>query len=245
MTKSSPEQPQQSVPAIPRHLALIPDGNRRWARSHNLPVLMGHRRVMEQVFPALVTQALESGIQFFTLWGFSTENWSRDQQEVDGLFHLFDLFFSAHGQRLHQQGIRIIALGRRDNLSAKLLRIITKWEKTTQGNTAMQLNIAFNYGGQDEIIRATQKILTAHPNLPPADFTPELLAAHLDTGPTHIPDPDLIIRTSGEQRLSGFFSWQAAYAELYFSPKPMPDWTPADLLDALADYSSRQRRYGH
>ncbi len=224
-----------------QHIALIPDGNRRWAKAHNLPALMGHRRVVEKVFPELVKKALALRIPYLTIWGFSTENWHRSEEEVDGLFQLFDLFFNQYGQDLHQQGVRIVCLGREDNLSEKFRTIINKWEEITKDNQKLQLNIAFNYGGQDEIVRAVNKII-ADPTV--KKVTPDSFSLYLDTAPTHIPAPDLIIRTSGEQRLSGFLSWQSAYSELYFSDKPMPDWTAADLELAIADYQRRQRRYG-
>ena len=225
-----------------QHIALIPDGNRRWAKAHNLPVLMGHRRVVEKVFPDLVKKALELHLPYFTIWGFSTENWSRSQEEVEGLFQLFNFFFDTYGQQLHQQGVRLVRLGRVDDLSPAFNQLIEKWVATTKDNQALQLNIAFNYGGRDEIIRAVNQILAQNP--PPASITEVDFAPYLDTAATKIPDPDLIIRTSGEKRLSGLFSWQSAYSELYFSDKQMPDWQASDLEDAINDYYHRQRRYG-
>lgn len=226
---------------LPLHVALIPDGNRRWAKSHNLPTLMGHRQVMEKVFPTLVTQALNSGLKYFTIWGFSTENWHRSEDEVNGLFTLGKLFFQNYGQKFKEQGIRLVVIGRRDNISAEFNQIIEHWQEATESNTKMQLTIAFNYGGRDEIVRAINKIL-AQGNV--HEVGEDTFANYLDTSVTDMPDPDLIIRTSGEQRLSGFMSWQSAYSELYFSQKTMPDWTADDLLAALADYAHRERRYG-
>ncbi|MDO5561456.1 MAG: polyprenyl diphosphate synthase [bacterium] len=226
---------------IPNHLVLIPDGNRRWARAHNLPAVMGHRQVVEKVFPKLVKKAITMGISYFTIWGFSTENWQRSQEEIDGLLQLFDLFFDQYGQRLDEQDVRIVCIGRRDNLEASLLKKITTWEEKTKNNKKMQLTIAFNYGGRDEIVRAINKILSENKlkQIDEANF-----AQYLDTAVTAMPDPDLIIRTSGEQRLSGLMSWQAAYSELYFSQKTMPEWTEKDLEIAIDDFQQRERRYG-
>lgn len=225
-----------------QHLALIPDGDRRWAKAHNLPVLAGHQQVLEKVFPDLVKKALLLEIPFFTIWGFSTENWSRNQTEVEGLFKLFDLFFNQYGDSLHQQGVKIVHLGRTDNLAPRFTKVIDKWSAITRNNQKLQLNIAFNYGGRDEIIRAVNQFLVQKKD--DSQITEENLAQFLDTGKNNIPDPDLIIRTSGEKRLSGLFSWQSAYSELYFSDKPMPDWSGEDLELAVQDYYHRQRRYG-
>ncbi len=223
------------------HLALIPDGNRRWAKAHNLPVLMGHRRVMEKVFPALVKKCLDLEIKYFTIWGFSTENWSRSQEEVEGLFKLFNLFFEKFGQKLLKEGVRITFIGKREGLDERFNQIINRWSELTQANEKLVLNIAFNYGGHDEIIRAINQILNESNQkvITEDDFT-----NYLDTSRNGLPAPDLIIRTSGEQRLSGFMSWQSAYSELYFSQKMMPDWNEEDLQIAFDDFHARQRRFG-
>jgi undecaprenyl diphosphate synthase len=224
-----------------KHLALIPDGNRRWAKAHGLPVLEGHRRVMEKVFPTLITKAQELGLPYFTIWGFSTENWQRSQEEVSGLMSLFKLFFEQHGQKLKRDGVRLLFIGRRDNLDPELIEIINRWSELTKTNTKLNLTIAGNYGGRDEIVRAVNTILERGEYSEIGEAT---LAAHLDTSIFDLPDPDLIIRTSGEKRLSGFMSWQSAYSELYFSDKFMPDWTGDDLAAAVTDFTSRTRRYG-
>lgn len=225
-----------------QHLALIPDGDRRWAKAHHLPVLAGHRQVLEKVFPDLIKKALFLEIPFFTIWGFSTENWHRNQSEVEGLFKLFDLFFSQYGKILHQQGVKIVHLGRTDNLAPHFIEVINQWSEITKNNQRLQLNIAFNYGGHDEIVRAVNQFLAQRQD--GSQISEEILAQFLDTGKNNIPDPDLIIRTSGEKRLSGLFSWQTAYSELYFSDKQMPDWSGEDLELAVQDYYHRQRRYG-
>lgn len=222
------------------HLALIPDGNRRWAKQRGLPPVAGHQQVVETTLPALVRKALELKIDYFTIWGFSTENWDRSQQEVAGLMKLMELFFDRYAQKLDQQQVRINFIGRRDNLDPKLVAQFEKWEQKTCQHQRLVLTIAFNYGGHDELLRAVnQLIATGQHTIDGAQ-----LAAALDTGKLDLPDPDFIIRTSGEERLSGFMSWQAAYSELYFSDKLMPDWTGDDLVAALADFQRRQRRYG-
>lgn len=224
-----------------KHLALIPDGNRRWAKAQGLPALMGHKRVVEKVFPELVETVLTLKIPYFTIWGFSTENWQRSDEEVDGLFQLGKMFLEGYGEKLHSQGVKITIIGRRDNISAEFNQLIEKWEEKTENNQALQLIIAFNYGGRDEIVRAVNKIL-ARGKI--KEVGEKSFSDYLDTSITDIPDPDLVIRTSGEQRLSGFMSWQSAYSELYFSAKTMPEWTKKDLLIALDDYQERERRYG-
>jgi undecaprenyl diphosphate synthase len=219
-----------------KHVALIPDGNRRWAKAKGLPILEGHRRVMEQVFPTLIDEALALHLPYLTIWGFSTENWQRGEEEVDGLMKLFRLFFEHHGVSLKKKGVRLTFIGRRDNLSPELNEIIERWSEETEGNNQLVLTIAGNYGGRDELVRAVNKILQTESG---REVGEETLAAYLDTSIFNIPDPDLIIRTSGEQRLSGFMSWQSAYSELYFSEKLMPDWTRADLREAVDDFYRR------
>ena len=224
-----------------RHIALIPDGNRRWARQHNLPVLAGHRQVIEHVFPALVSKMIDLQIPYFTLWAFSTENWQRQAAEVDGLMQLFFQSFQHYGQQLHDQNVRLSFIGRRDNLSPALTQAISDWTATTSNNTGLTLTLAFNYGGRDDILRAVNLLLSRGEY---SEVGPEVFADHLDTSILDLPDPDLIIRPGGEQRLSGFMSWQSAYSELFFDEKLMPDFGPDDLLRAVDEYHSRQRRFG-
>ncbi len=223
------------------HLALIPDGNRRWAREHHLPVLAGHHRVVEKVFPELIEKALALQIKYFTIWAFSPENWQRDEQEVSGLLKIAHLFAPKFGEKLHQKGIRLTFMGRTDNLDPKLLHLIDEWTTRTANNQNLTLNIAFNYGGRDEIVRAVNRLLRQDDIKEIGEST---FANYLDTSIFNLPDPDLIIRTSGEKRLSGFMSWQSAYSELYFSQKLMPDWTGDDLQTAVDDFYARDRRYG-
>jgi undecaprenyl diphosphate synthase len=229
------------MPKTISHLALIPDGNRRWAKAHHLPALQGHRRVVEVVLPELVAQVITLKIPYFTVWGFSTDNWQRSQSEINGLFKLLKLFFSHHGQKLHQDGVRLIFIGRRDNLDPEISRLIEHWSEVTENNQVLTLTIAFNYGGRDEIARAVNRIL-AQGGL--SEVGESNFSKYLDTATYNLPDPDLIIRPGGEKRLSGFMSWQAAYAELFFDDKLMPDWNASDLKRALDDYHSRARRFG-
>jgi len=224
-----------------RHIALIPDGNRRWARSHGLPVVAGHQKVVDDVLPALVDKCLELEVEYFTVWCFSTENWGREKQEVDALLKLFGTFYDRFAAKIAQQGVRLTFMGRRDNLPEDLQQGIARWTAETANNDQMILNIAFNYGGHDDILRAINKILERREY---SEIGEEGLSNHLDTSINDIPNPDLIIRPGGEKRLSGFMSWQSAYSELYFCDKMMPDFGPDDLQAAVDDFHARQRRYG-
>ncbi len=224
-----------------RHIAIIPDGNRRWARQKGLPVYAGHQKVVRDVFPALVEKALELKLDYLTLWCFSTENWDRDQAEVDALLKLFDTFYDLFAAKIAQHGVRLTHLGRRDNLPEHLQQGIARWLADTCNNNRLTVNIAFNYGGRDDILRAVNKILERGAYY---EIGAQTLADHLDTSINDIPDPDLIIRPGGEKRLSGFMSWQSAYSELYFDDKMMPDFGPEDLQRAVDDFYSRQRRFG-
>ena len=224
-----------------RHIAIIPDGNRRWARAHGLPVLAGHQKVVSDVFPALVKKTISLAIPYLTLWVFSTENWHRDEAEVQGLMTLFEGFYDRFGRQLQEAGVRVSFIGRRDNLPDNLQTQISKWTAATSQNDRLTLTIALNYGGRDEIVRAINKLLASREY---SEIGEQTLSRYLDTSTLDLPDPDLIIRSGGEQRLSGFMSWQAAYSELYFADKYMPEFGPDDLQAAVDDFYSRQRRFG-
>ncbi len=224
-----------------KHIAIIPDGNRRWARAQGLSVLSGHKKVVDEVFPKLVEKAVELGIECLTLWVFSTENWGRDHDEVEGLMKLFVQFCDRANKELNKQGIRVSFIGRRDNLPEELQKKMTELISSTNQNNKMLVNIALNYGGRDEIVRAVNKILERGEY---SEIGEQTLSDYLDTSTLDLPDPDLIIRPGGEKRLSGFMSWQAAYSELYFSDKMMPEFGPDDLQAAVDDFYSRQRRFG-
>jgi undecaprenyl diphosphate synthase len=227
----------------PAHVAIIMDGNGRWAMARGLPRAEGHRRGVEAVRET-VRAAVELGVPYLTLFSFSSENWSRPSEEIDFLFGLFRRYIRRDVAELHSAGIRISVIGRRDGLPADVLGMIADAEKLTAGNTALQLIFAFNYGARDEIARAVGRIGRAvrDGQIDPEAIDETTVTRHLDTAA--FPDPDLIIRTSGEQRLSNFLLWQSAYAELVFVPVYWPDFGRATLAGALREYAGRSRRYG-
>ena len=224
----------------PQHVAIIMDGNGRWAASRGRPRAFGHRKGVEAVREA-VRNAGELGVRHLTLFSFSTENWNRPAAEVEALFELLRRFVSADLDRLHDEGVRVRILGRREGLSEELLNLIASVESRTAENEKFCLNIAFNYGGRDEIVRAARRAAQDHDGdlsrLTEADF-----AQYLDTA--GLPDPDLVIRTSGEHRISNFLLWQAAYAEFVFLDTLWPDFDKAAFEMAIAEYANRDRRYG-
>jgi undecaprenyl diphosphate synthase len=215
----------------PVHVALIADGNRRWAKVHHVPTSFGHERGAEAVERVVYT-ARDLGIQYFTVWGFSTENWSRAKEEIGSLMGLFERAISSYLDRAMKEKIRIVHLGRKDRFSDHLRAKLIDAEKMTEAFEGFTLCIALDYGGIDEIQRAH----TAAQR--------EDIVNHLDMARHKIPNIDLVIRTGGALRTSGFFPVSAAYAEWYFVSKMLPDFTPDDFKDALGDYASRQRRFG-
>ncbi|MDH6267946.1 undecaprenyl diphosphate synthase [Rhizobium sp. SG_E_25_P2] len=228
---------------IPRHVAIIMDGNGRWAQSRGLPRAMGHRKGVEAVREA-VRVAGDTGVGFLTLFAFSSENWTRPETEVNDLMGLLKAFIRRDLAELHGENVRIRIIGARDNLRGDILPLLIEAEETTKANTGLTLVIAFNYGARDEIARAARKLAeqVAAGVLRPDQIDAVALDAQLDT--QGIPDPDLVIRTSGEERLSNFLLWQAAYAELLFVPEYWPDFTRDVFYRALAVYAGRERRYG-
>ncbi len=227
----------------PDHVAIIMDGNGRWAKARGLPRTAGHRAGVEAV-RRVVRAAPDMNINWLTLYAFSSENWSRPRTEVNDLMGLLKTFIRRDLAELHEANVRIRIIGNRETLSDDLLALLLEAEKLTQENTALNLVIAFNYGARDEIARAARDIArrVEAGTLSEADITAELLDTMLDTA--GIPDPDLLIRTSGEQRLSNFLLWQAAYAELVFVPCYWPDFDEAELRRALDEFAGRERRYG-
>jgi len=221
---------------IPKHIAIIMDGNRRWARAHKLPVLEGHRRVANVVLEKLVEHGAKRGVQYITFWAFSTENWNRAADEVKGIMTILKKSIGYFGKRMHEKGVRLLVIGDLSRLEIQLQRSITSVVELTKHNKKITVVIALNYGGRDEIIRAIKQI--THPDT----ITEEIFSQLLDTH--GIPDPDLLIRTGGEQRLSGFLPWQSAYSELYFPEWYMPDFTPSRLDEAIEEFARRQRRFG-
>ncbi|AVA21468.1 isoprenyl transferase [Rhizobium sp. LEGMi198b] len=229
--------------AIPDHVAIIMDGNGRWANARSLPRTMGHRKGVEAVRET-VRAAGDVGIKYLTLFAFSSENWRRPETEVSDLLGLLKAFIRRDLAELHRQNVRIRVIGDRYNLRSDILPLLIEAEETTKDNTALTLVIAFNYGSRDEITRAFVSLAkdVETGRLRPQDIRPELIDARLDTA--GIPDPDLIIRTSGEERLSNFLLWQAAYSEFMFMPEYWPDFSRDLFFSALEKYAARDRRFG-
>lgn len=227
----------------PAHIAIIMDGNGRWAKARGLPRSLGHRAGVEAL-RRTVEAVAELGIPWLTLYAFSSENWSRPAEEVSDLMGLLKLFIRRDLARLHEQGVRVRVIGARDGLSADVAALIDEAETVTRGNGRLNLVIAFNYGGRDEIVRAARRLAAAAASgaITPAAIDETAFASRLDTA--GIPDPDLVIRTSGEMRLSNFLPWQTAYAELVFQPCLWPDFTKQHLVEAIAEYATRERRFG-
>ncbi len=228
---------------VPRHVGIIMDGNGRWAAARGLPRAEGHRRGVEAL-RRTVRAAADLGISVLTIFSFSSENWSRPPAEVRDLLGLLRRFIRHDLADLHRSNVRVRVIGERENLDPEIRRLLEEAEELTRGNAQLTLVVAFNYGGRQEIARAAQRIATetAAGRLAPQAVTAELLARYLDA--PDLPDPDLIIRTSGEQRLSNFLLWQAAYSELVFVPIYWPDFDRAALEGAIGEYRRRERRFG-
>lgn len=227
-----------SSPNPPSHVAIIMDGNGRWAQSRGLPRIMGHHAGVKAV-ERTVRAARDLGVKTLSLYAFSTENWKRPKTEVAGLMGLFRVYIRAKVGQLLAEGARIRFAGRTAELPADVREIIREAEEKTAGQQGLQLVICLNYGGRQEILDAVEKILESKESLPLDEKT---FREHLYL--PDVPDPDLVIRTSGEKRLSNFWLWEGAYSELYFSEKLWPDFGPEDLEAAIIDYQGRERRYG-
>jgi undecaprenyl diphosphate synthase len=227
----------------PAHVAIIMDGNGRWAKARGLPRVAGHRAGVEALRQT-VRAAGDMGIGWLTVYAFSSENWSRPKSEVSDLMGLLKLFIRRDLAELHRNGVRVRVIGERDNLAPDIRALLEEAEDLTGSNRSLNLVIAFNYGSRDEIARAARRMALAVKSgqIDADSITAESFAGFLDTA--GIPDPDLIIRTSGELRLSNFLLWQAAYAELVFLPCYWPDFGRTDLAEALRSYASRERRFG-
>lgn len=224
---------------VPRHVAIIMDGNGRWARARSLPRLAGHRAGTENLRPILEA-CVEFGIEFLTIWAFSTENWQRPETEVKGLMRILERMIQRELRRLHEEGVRLCHIGRLDRLPRRLQQQIQDAIEMTKNNKRIVLNVAFDYGGRPEIVQAVQRIIDD--GLPVEDVDEDLISSYMYTAGQ--PDPDLIIRTSGELRTSGFMMWQAAYSEYYLTPTYWPDFGREELYEALAAFGERDRRYG-
>jgi len=229
--------------AVPRHVAIIMDGNGRWAAARGLPRTEGHRRGIEAL-RRTVRAAGEIGVEILTIFSFSSENWSRPRSEIRDLMGLLRHFIRNDLLELHRNGVLIRVIGGRDDLDPEIRRLLEEAESLTKDNAALTLVVAFNYGGRQEIARAAQRLAAevAAGRLPASAITAERIAAALDA--PDLPDPDLVIRTSGEQRLSNFLLWQAAYSELVFVPIYWPDFDRSALEGAIAEFRRRQRRFG-
>jgi undecaprenyl diphosphate synthase len=230
-----------TVPAdkIPLHVAIIMDGNGRWAISRGLPRLAGHRAGTENL-RRIIRASVEFGVKYLTIYAFSTENWGRPAEEVQGLMGILRDVIDRELDELHQEGVRLCHIGRLENLAPKLQAKVLKAVDLTKNNTQLILNIAWNYGGRDEIVYAIERII--RDGIAPEDVNDKLVSRYLFTA--GIPDPDLVIRTSGELRVSNFLIWQAAYSEWYVTPTYWPDFDREEYRRALEAFAQRDRRFG-
>ncbi|MFN2146907.1 MAG: isoprenyl transferase [Anaerolineales bacterium] len=236
MSETSPKNLPEKIPV---HVAIIMDGNGRWARARGLPRLAGHRAGVDNL-RRILEAAAEYGIQYLTIYAFSTENWERPQEEVRGLLNILEEVIDRELAELHKNGVQLRHIGRLERLSPKLQEKVRSAIELTKNNQRLILNVAWNYGGRDELVHAIRAMIRE--GLDPEQVTEETIEKHLFTA--GCPDPDLIIRTSGEMRVSNFLIWQGAYSEWYLTPTFWPDFGPEELLAALQDYASRERRYG-
>jgi len=229
--------------APPKHVAIIMDGNGRWARARGLPRIEGHRRGADAVRTA-IEASMEAGVRYLTLYSFSSENWNRPRKEVDDLMGLLRRYLRSEIADLHKNGIRLRVIGDRSYLSDDIVQLIEESENYTSGNTKLDLVLALSYGGRDEITAAAKQIAVdvEAGRIKSAEITDALLETYLET--SGIPDPDLLIRTSGEKRISNFLLWQLAYAEFVFLDTLWPDFSKADFNQALNEFSRRERRFG-
>ncbi len=223
---------------IPKHVAIIPDGNRRWARSKGMIAVKGHEKSTEiGNVAALLEEAKRIGVKYFSIWGFSTENWKRSFAERKFLFSLILNLIPQLNRYAHKNKIKFRHIGRKDRLPEEVVSALGKFEKETENYGGLNMQLCLDYGGRDEIIRAVKKLIDEK-----TEVSEDSFLNYLDTA--GIPDVDLIIRTGGEKRLSGFMPYQSAYSELYFSDVYFPDFSPAELNKAVKDFSERQRRFG-
>lgn len=236
------EPPLEALP-LPQHVAIIMDGNGRWAHARGLPRTFGHREGVEAL-RRTVEAAGDLGVPYLTVFGFSTENWTRPPEEVDALFDLLRLYVARDLERLAKEGVRVRIIGAREGLAPDVLDLIQRAEARTADCERMQVTVAFNYGGRSEIVRAAQRVAqeAARGNIRPDQLTDVEFGRFLDSG--DLPPLDLLIRTSGERRISNFLLWQAAYAELVFLDVLWPDFDRSALEGAIAEYRRRERRFG-
>ena len=235
-----PDQPLEiPLAKIPRHVAIIMDGNGRWALARGLPRMAGHKAGTENL-RRIIRATVEFGIKYLTIYSFSTENWGRPAEEVKGLLGILEDVLDRELSELHQEGVQLHHIGRLERLAPKLQKKVLDAMDLTKNNNRLILNIAFNYGGRDEIVQAIQHMM--RDGIPPEKVTDEMVSRYLYTA--GVPDPDLVIRTSGELRVSNFLIWQAAYSEWIFTPTYWPDFDKEEYRRALEAFAQRDRRYG-
>ncbi len=242
-TAERPASPVGPPAKAPRHVAVIMDGNGRWARERGLPRIQGHNQGSQAVGEC-VEACRDAGVEFLTLYAFSSENWKRPAAEVSALMLLLDRFLEEKTNEMVEKNVRLRAIGRLQDLPASCQKRLTRAIDATAANTRLTLTLALSYSGRAEIVDAVRSLVrdAGQGTLTEADVTPELIASRLYTH--DIPDPDLLVRTSGELRLSNFLLWQLSYTEIHVTPKLWPDFTKADLFAAIADYNQRHRRFG-
>lgn len=230
---------------IPAHVAVIMDGNGRWAAKRNLPRVMGHNAGMNALVE-IVRHSSHIGIKHLTVYAFSTENWKRSKEEISGIFNLLVRFVDSKLDEMDRENVRVRILGDYSALPEKSVKRLDKMTARTYDNTGLNFNICLNYGSRDEITNAVREIaaLAAEGKADPQDISEDMISEHLYTGKEKIPDPDLLIRTSGEIRLSNFLLWQTAYSEMVFTDVLWPDFTPAAFDRAIEEYQNRDRRFG-
>ena len=228
---------------VPQHIAIILDGNGRWAKAKGMPRNYGHAQGSKNV-EKICEEAWRMGIKYLTVYAFSTENWKRSQDEVSMLFSLIERYLRSLIKKSKKNNVRCRVIGRRDNMSSSMLQVIEKLEEETKDNTGLTFTLAINYGGRDEITRAVQGIAqdVKDGKLNAEDITESTISDYLDT--SGMPDPDLLIRTGGDERLSNYLPWQLTYTEFYFTPVLWPAFTKNDLIDAVIKYNGRDRRFG-
>ncbi len=224
---------------LPRHVAVIMDGNGRWAKGQGLLRTAGHKAGV-RTLKGILSTAIGLGLEALTVYAFSTENWKRPHAEVDFLMNLFSEYLARELREMHEDNVRIHFLGRIEGLPASLQQQMAEAEELMSGNTGIRFNVAANYGGQDELIRVMQRMVRE--GVDPEAIDEEMVAGFLDTA--GCPPVDLVIRTSGDQRLSNFLLWQSAYAEFYFTETNWPDFRPEDFVQAMQDFAGRDRRFG-
>ena len=237
---SSNKNPSENkLEIVPQHIAIIMDGNGRWAKKRGLPRLAGHRAGTENL-RRVIRACVEFNVKYLTIYAFSTENWGRPVDEVEGLMHILEEVIDKELDELHQEGVQLKHIGRLDQLPPNLRNKVEKSIEVTKNNDRITVCIAWNYGGRDEIICAIKKMMTE--GVKPEEVTDSLVSQYLFT--SGIPDPDLIIRTSGEMRISNFLIWQGSYSEWYVTQTLWPDFNKSELHKALAAFNKRDRRYG-